>query len=171
MPRGRQLFASSENFRGRALMPYGSIAQRHSEEGSGIHSSASFQQCEKKVWTETDAGMADHPNLITSQNCASRQRRSYRGKMAIHADIPVVLDQHLQSARTAMLNAQELARGDGANRRPLGRRQINAVVEATSLGAIGKNARPESRRNTGARRHHNGTGGHRRRRGSQLSGS
>ena len=53
---------------------------------------------------ETNAGMADDANLIASQYHTFLQCRSDGGQMAVNRDESPMLDQHLQSARTATLN-------------------------------------------------------------------
>jgi hypothetical protein len=57
--------------------------------------------------------------------------------MAIHTDIAIVLNQHLQTARAAVLNAQQLSRCNCPHGCAFRGGQVNAIVECSSLGRSG----------------------------------
>jgi hypothetical protein len=120
MSRRQQLSASIENLRRCPLMHCASIAHRHSQEGSRVYCPAVLQQREEEVWPEAYTGMPDYSNFITGKYGAFSQRRRHRGEMAVHADITIMLDQHLQTTGTAVLNPQQPSRCNCAYRRTFG---------------------------------------------------
>jgi hypothetical protein len=103
-------------FGGLAVMIGGKIAQQVIVPGRRqllawprVYGPAIFQQSEEEVRAEANASMADDPHLITGGYRALSQRRRNGRKVAIHADITFVLDQHLQSTGTATFNTEQLA--------------------------------------------------------------
>jgi hypothetical protein len=83
-----------------------SVAQRQSEKWPRVYWPAFFQQREEEVGAKADTGMADDPHFIASSDCTLSQGRGDGGEMAVYADIPFMLDQHLQSTRAAVLDAE-----------------------------------------------------------------
>jgi hypothetical protein len=105
VPRRRQLLAGRQNLGGCLLVRRYSIAQRCPKERPWVHGPACLQQAKEQMRAETDAGMTDDANFIASKNYTFSQCRSDGGQMAINRNISFMLDQHLQSAKTATLNA------------------------------------------------------------------
>jgi hypothetical protein len=81
------------------------VAHRYSQEGPRVYSPPVFQQREEEVRTKADAGMPDCADFITGKYRSLLQRGDHRREMAVHADIAIVLDQDLQSARATMFDS------------------------------------------------------------------
>jgi hypothetical protein len=118
-----------------------SSAQRRTQEWRRVHCSASLQQAKEQVGAHADARVPDDPHFLARRDHGLSQGRGGHGEMTTNRNETIVLDQHLQSTRAAMIDTQQFARYDRTNRCPFGGRQIDSIVESARLGKVGQDAR------------------------------
>jgi len=122
-------------------------ALRHFQVRRRVNRLSRHVHLEIQMGTQRDTGVPHYAELLACRDAALTigERRRDHSEMAVDAQKAVMLDQHFETTRTLVLNADHRARGGCQNRCTVRCRQINPVVVGAGLRLVWQHTRAEWR--------------------------